>query len=384
MTYKGLDREQVLRLPATNLQQYLKGIGWHQLQDLPERVSKEVAIFQREKNSEVQEVVVPLRREDEEYFFRRMAEAIDDLAGYEARDSATIIDEFASESDDVLHFRVDGPAVNDGTIGYDAGIQLFSGARKAVLATACAIVDPQRFYKRLDRSDANALLKASRLSSAPGSFVAKMICPLDAVLREDPLQGSLFAPSSSFTRQVTLGLMRSLQTLNKSIEDDSWESTIVDSKEHHISANLCDALLEMQAPEQDSTLKVETYWATSAFPESPPPPVVFRDQHFAIIEELSNTLRPEEDPEDSSFIGLVEELSGSPGTDGRPQGRIKLRILDDEGPFHAYTELTANDYAKAIDAHKTTRRIQIWGILRRKSRTHQITHYKRFEFINAP
>ncbi|QDG49511.1 hypothetical protein FIV42_01790 [Persicimonas caeni] len=384
MSYKGLDRHLVEKVQAADVRQYLLANDWRRVPDLPD----EVAVFRRDGDG--QEVVVPMTPEFPEHQYRRMAEAISDIAGYEERAAEQVLNDLLTGPADVVRFRVDDPSVADGTILIEDGLNLFGGARKALLASACSVVDPQAYYARLSRAEASTFIKACRIASEPGSFIARVICPLDAVpveLGDEQLaltdeNGERLAPEP-FTRKVTGSLMKALDALVTRTNRDEIESLFESPAEQRLSANLCDALLEMQPAGRTSSLTVASHWAARRRPvDAPASCVELRSEHFDVVEQLANRLRPQREAEESSFIGTVIELSGSPGSDGRPQGQVTLRLQDGDDLLTARVNLKAEDYATAGQAHFANRHIKIWGTLHRRARIHQITAYDRLTLLD--
>lgn len=391
-TYKGLDRQSVEQVLARNVRQYLLATGWTRESTLPERVASEIAVFRRQVDGELQEVVVPMKPEQAEYYYRRMAEAVSDIAEYENRLTRDVLDDLSTGPADVVRFHVDDPSVADGTILIEDGLNLFGGAKKALLAAACGVVEPLPYYSQLRRGDSSEFIKSCRMSSESGSFIARVICPLDAVSSE-PANGQIEFDevmdgdediAVPFTRRVTMSLMGALNTLVTSTDRDAIGHLFEDPAANRISANLCDALLEMQPPGRLSTLTVGTHWASASQPQTPfPSEIALKNEHFAVVEQLANRLRPQRQPEDSSFIGTVDELSGSPGADGRPSGRVTLRLQDDSSLLTARVDLDAEDYARAAKAHMANQHIKIWGTLRRRARIHKLTRYDRLEVLES-
>lgn len=63
-------------------------------------------------------------------------------------------------------------------------------------------------------------------------------------------------------------------------------------------------------------------------------------------------MRSAEKQTDDVFIGTVEQLEGEMGPDGRRSGDVILSLLLTEGlQVRARTQLDADDYAKAYQAH---------------------------------
>lgn len=390
MTYRGLERDRVIQTPSANFRQYLIATGWERVTNLPEHVASEIAVFRRESDGELEEVVVPMRCDEEKYFFRRMAEAISDLANYEDRDAVDVLADLSTGPSDVVDFHVDDPSVANGTILIEDGLNLFGGAKRALLASACHVVDPRAYYPRLRRATASEFIRSCRISSDRGSFIARVFCPLDAAESETEgsqlLLGELGEEDQPmpFTRKVTHSLMLALNALVTSTDRDATDRLFEDPVSNRINANLCDALLEMQPSGRNSTLTVGTHWASSLRPTEPiPSRIALGREHFTVVERLANDLRPEREPEESSFIGTVEELSGSPGEDGRPEGRVMLRLHDGDDLLTAYVDLKVDDYAAAAKGHLENRPIEIWGTLRRRARVHKITRYDRIEIVDS-
>ncbi len=384
MSYKGLERHLVEKVLAADVRHYLLANEWRRVPDLPD----EIAVFRRDGDE--QEVVVPMARSFPEEYYRRMAEAVSDIASYEDRPAEHVLNDLLTGPADVVRFRVDDPSVADGTILIEDGLNLFGGAKKALLASACAVVEPQAYYARLSRAEASTFIKACRIASEPGSFIARVICPLDAVPSEATEEQLALADENGerldavpFTRKVTGALMQALDALVTGTNRDSTESLFENPAEQLLSANLCDALLEMQPAGRSSSLTVASHWAARRRPSNVARSCVeLRPEHFDVVEQLANRLRPQRELEESAFVGTVIELAGAPGADGRPQGQVTLRIQDGEDLLTARVNLEADDYQTAGRAHFENRHIKIWGTLRRRARIHQITAYERFRLLD--
>ena len=95
--YKGLQRDAVEQLVAANVCRYLLDTGWERVENLPERVASDITVFRRQREGELQEVIVPLNRQQREHYCRRMAEAVSDLAEYEGRTPGEVVGWLANE-----------------------------------------------------------------------------------------------------------------------------------------------------------------------------------------------------------------------------------------------------------------------------------------------
>ena len=255
MSYKGLDPQRVRQLRSSDVRDYLRATGWHRLAHEPEGV----AIFRINPN-DLPEVVVPAATSPADFFYRRMAEAVTDIADHEERDATQVLADLLVGDADVMRFHLDDDTLTDGTIPFAEGLNLFGGARKALLAAACSVVDPQPYYARLSRAEATQFINACRMSSERGSFIARVICPLDADVTDTaaaqlPLTDDATPP---FTRRVTTTLMQALNALVQGAERDDLDRLTEDSEAGPLSANLCDALLAMQPSGRQAKLSVES------------------------------------------------------------------------------------------------------------------------------
>ena len=85
MSYKGFDRALVEKVNPAHVRHYLLSSDWERVSEMGE----DIAVFRRDNGDE--EVVVPVTREFPEYFYRRMVEAIADIALYEERESRDVL-----------------------------------------------------------------------------------------------------------------------------------------------------------------------------------------------------------------------------------------------------------------------------------------------------
>jgi hypothetical protein len=314
-----------------------------------------IAVYHR-AGSDTDEVIVPQNPFGSD-FTRRMAEAVAALSEVEARTPDEVLKDLLLTPADALRFRVESANTEDGSVPLPEGISLLAGARKALLASACDVLYPQTFHPRLSRAEAEQFVSQCRLGQTErGSFVASVICPFDAAPAAD--SSSLFPdlPAGNFARRVTTHLMSALRRVAESINADQPERlTNVDGGDV-VSANLYEALAEMQPSGDRAALHVTATWARTVSPpgEGMSTAVTLRKEFFPVIEEAARKLRPQTQPRQDLFVGIVDGLSGAPGKDGRMQGTVTLALLTQEGEevIKSRLELSPEDYETACDAHK--------------------------------
>lgn len=331
--------------------------------------------------SELDQVLVP-RSAQADDFALRVVEAAERLAERERRSVNAVLSDLLSPAADVLRFRVRGADVERLDISYPHLAGVIAGIEKCLRATACSVVKPQPFHPRLSRNEADQLMQSCRLrQTEPGSFTVVVACPLDAVDR--PVQAD---DSTPFARRVTHDLMRSLQWIHDAGETPSVISS--GSVPSPMSANLCEGLLDMQPDDERASLSVDVAWDGSI----PPPTDIdtgiapeLRREHFVFLRELARTLRPHDgDAKPVPLVGHVDRLDGTPDENGRVYGEVVLSLFLDDAVLRARADLGADDYVRAIEAHRWNRLVRLSGVVRRGRKVHRVDDVVGFALVDAP
>ncbi len=272
MSDKGIPEHLVGRIQPIEARAYATASGWKRTP----RINGKVAVFTHPA-SDVNQLLIPMDAGISDYD-HRMAEVVVNLAEKEGRPALEILNDLLLPRSDVLRFSIDGSETQTGDVLLDHGINIFLGAKKAILAAACSVVQPQPFHPRLSRTEAEQLLASCRLGQTErGSFTAVVACPLDApgtktlpprpmplfegkagVLDEEAQGSAATTPfSEPFTRKVTSLLMRSLARITAAVNADRVQSLVGSAEgEPLLSANLCEALLTMEPSGDRSRLSV--------------------------------------------------------------------------------------------------------------------------------
>lgn len=400
MSYKGLPEQLVARINSVDARGYAIASGWRRLPG----INGKVAVYNH-PSSDLDQLIVPLDAGLSDYG-QRMAEVVANLAEKEGRPATEILDDLLLPPSDVLRFRIDEPGSRAGSLPLDQGIELLTGARKALLSAACSVIQPQPFHSRLSRAEAEQLVRSSTLGQTErGSFTAVISCPLEAgpgpraVLPPTPTFPTFGEPDieptprqeaddqsrTPFTRQVTSLLMRSVVRITSALDGDDPDS-LLNSEGHEapLSSNFCEALLDMRPVGERSSLRLAATWSRSLLPpaKAPPPSMVqLRREYFPAIERLAGHLRPTREPQVSHFIGIVDSLHGNPDEDGLVRGEVQLLILNQEEMTRARVTLNANDYHTALEAHGVGGYVSLNGVLFRGDRVHRIVEVTNFKSL---
>lgn len=376
MSYKNLPEHLLERLSPVEVRNYLNAASWVRITT----PYPDVRIYRTSTESDI-EVILP----DNNYvdYVRRMAELVDTVATHERRNPREVLSDLLSPPSDIIRYRYTDVDTEAGYIPLARSVDIFDACRRSLIASACSASQPQRqYHPRLQTQASDEFVSACNLSTEQGSFVVKVQCPITAAVdpdvgqRELELVGIGERQIPSFTRSVTTVLMKSLNKISDAFANDRADDLLQQpaTDDVVVSANLCDALVEMQPQGDRSLLQISVVWArNSTFPTGIGRVVELRKEYFNDIERIGQSLKPIIQPQRDTFAGHVVELRGVPGNDGRPEGVVDVVIMTPEGTtLRAAIQLGADDYAKACNAHRDHHPISVNGLLHRGRRMHRI------------
>lgn len=350
-----------------NVRDYLKARGWS---SIPSR--RDYASIYRSPGGNEYEVVVPLERTVGDYA-DSMVRAARDVAEFEGRRTEDVFRDLLRPRRDVLKFGLDGSETSAGTVGFVEGVHLVDGVRKALLASACGVKRARRYHPRLASSEADAYLRGCTLGQTEiGSFVITVDAPLEIA--------ATLSTDNDFGRRSTAHLLRATGTLVQHIKRGDVERLVdVDDSEATVSANLCDALLEIIPPDESADLTLKASWS----PMMPSPQdvrsLVEIDRSFyKAIEDVGARLRPTNGPKPARVFAYVAELNGIPSVDEEMEGEVTLSVFYEDELIRAKVELNAEQYAIAADAHMRIAPVVITGLIERGRRLTRVRDVSEF------
>jgi hypothetical protein len=364
------------QIRAEDLKAYVEASGWKRF----ESKRPEIAIF-RPVESDDAEIVFPLSQLYADYQ-KRLVDAVLTLSNYERRTLSEIFTDILFLSSDQPEFRWDDPKAKNGTIPFDTGLSLLTGAKNLLLAEAHSVLRPQFVIPRLGRKEPEEFLKTCRIGQTrPGSFIITVICPLTPIPWQPHLSFEEDASSEPFARKVTTRLMISLNRIVTCANDgrsDQLAGSTTD--ESQISANACEALLAMQPEHESGCLHITTRWAKTLPPQRQVPMMIsFEKKHFQSVERLAGLLRQKETPKHGKFVGFVDALRRDSNEDNMREGKVTLTVMDDTGEsFKAQLDLLPEHYKLACDAHRDGKHVSFIGELHQEGRTKWIRNYENF------
>lgn len=356
-----------LELKFTELQAYLRNTGWIRVE-----VPKEsVALFQKQVGNSWFETVLPLSKDYKDYAFR-IVEVLESIAKAEDREIHQVLTDLSIPPSDTVRFRVVNEDTIGGTISFLEGFNLFEGAKKALFTTACDILSPEKYHKRLSLKGAQQFIEECRLGQTEkGSFIASIICPFVNQTTEDQAQQlSIFNQGdefrNSFTRKVTKRLMSSLSQIKNAI-DRGEENRIVDLEgDEIISANFLESIIELNAIKGKTELEIITTWSVFAFEHQQMEKAIkLSNDYIPVLENIISKVKPNDVGYEDDFIGKISVTKANPDIHSRTEGEIVLNYIigDEEKVSKARVILNNEDYELACEAHKQGKSVSIRGKL---------------------
>lgn len=363
---------------------YASSRGWVRVRH---QVDNVVVLGRPEAEQEFDQLIVPAQQRLADYV-ERVAEVIARLAEREQRAMASVLTDVLAPPSDLLRFRIDGAVADDGSVPLDDGLELLKGAQRSIRSAACSVLQPQPYHPRLSRTETDLLIQGARLGQTErGSFVALIILPLDAVPADvdDPTQQPLFPGDQAepFVRKTSSQLLRAVDLLNRSIVEQDTERAVAAQEDGlQVSANLCEALIEMRPPRADGSLRISATWSSTVpLREAIPDSVEIRSEHFPFIEACANRLRPNQEPVAERFVARVTALMGKANDQGRMEGDVLLQFQYEDELLRAKITLPAVDHQVAIDAYKGHSYVSVTGTLVRRARVHEIRDCVEFRHL---
>jgi hypothetical protein len=357
----------VPELKFTEILAYLRNTGWARI-EVPK---PSIALFQRQIDNNFFEAILPLSKDYSDYSFR-IIDVLESIAKAENREVHQVLTDLSIPPGDTVRFRVINRDTIGGTISFLEGFNLLESAKKALFTTACDIVQPEKYHKRLSLKGAQQFIEECRLGQTEkGSFIASVICPfVNQTPEEKAQQLTIFNHaddfSQSLTRKITTRLMSSLIEVKSAI-DRGEENKITDLEgENIISGNFLESIVELNSTKEDTEIEIITSW--SVFANKQPQiskAIKFSNDYIPVLENLINKIKPIDKGFEDDFVGKISLTKADPDIHSRTDGEIVLNYVigDEERVSKARVILNNDDYDKACEAHKQGKSVKIKGKL---------------------
>jgi hypothetical protein len=334
---------------------YLRSSGWRHL----ERASDNWAIYAKTVADQTRSLKVPTQTAAPDYP-QAVQRLLEELAELEERSPVAVLAALHATAVDVVRIGLAGTATRDGRIGLEAGARAYEAARNLVLAAACSVKDPRPVYTKRKPDEAMQFLRHARFGQPEfGSYVLTIESPVPP-----PLQGQLFDQDVwpvPFERQVTekmaKGAAAALRAARESVVAGSVEPFRARVAEG-VSANLCDALVDLLAAAEAETLTIAfQFAATLPTKLTAMQQTVFDQQYLDVFKQAGTTLRESAQWNGAQLVGPVTHLHSDNPVSSGGSATIQAKVDDRVCPVRF--ALAPADYDKAILAHKDFKQLRL-------------------------
>lgn len=302
----------------------------------------------------------------------------------------TLTEEIREVNDDVIslrYFSAENKIVN--SISFQEALEAIDATKQMLLAATSSVVNPVTFHPKLNRVEAQELLKNARFRhTEEGSFVLKVSVPFELghpttdVLFDDQLEKPLSRKSLELIYNASDMLLSSINsdTIAELFREQSTAEVPI------ISYNFCDAVSKLFDEERELPFELRFSWSKASLSKLKPintrRRIIFPFTRKNKIEEVREYFARQKKEEHSIFIATVETLDGATGEDGRRQGQVILSVLYENDLIKARVHLNSDFYLVAIDAHKKGNAyVELEGTLKQSKRTFTIENVSSFKFL---
>ena len=353
---------------------YLRARGWEMTALVEDRFS----VWHTSRDEDA-EILMPIRASAPD-FVSVMARTLKQLESVEERSQLEIIRDLMNSGFDVVRIASQSPATRDGTVRIEDGLKIFENAREMLLAAACATVKPRPvFHSRKPQQATDFLRKARFGQTEVGSFVLTILAPITPSLRRFDLFGESI-DEEPFERTVTDTLARSVDKMVRAAEDTALRGLVAfqDAVKDGVSANLCEAVVDLLKADENSTLKVDFAWAMNR-PKPAIKPIVIPQSVSGNLEAAARFFRATDTLEDYVVQGPVVKLQHEVTENS---GRVTI-LADVEGKARKVgVTLPLELYNFAVEAHKNYKPVRLVGNVVKEGRAYSLRDTKSLYIVS--
>jgi hypothetical protein len=364
------DSRALSGISPSALTAYFRSRGWAAV-----RVEHELGFFHKEIDGEDVECDVPLRQHARDYP-RRVREILENLTLIENRSQYDIYQDLVRTNQDIVRISIDVP--ESGRVGLDEAGVLFSAARDLVLAAACSAHSHRAYFPRRKPQRAIEYVHHVNLAAPEaGSFVVVLESPLPPPFTQQQMLGIDGGPleDEPFERTALLTLATAGMTVQKSIEISTARGSVErfsEDVEAGVNANYCDALATMLEEGPGRDVAIAFSWSASR-PTSRaiPPRLIFSKNEAPVLRAAAKFLKERAPVSGFELVGQVVKLEALALAQG---GNVTVVGLVDDAVRQVQFSVGANDYQRAIEAHRHERIISVEGELVKDGRSFRLNN----------
>lgn len=340
-------------------------------------------IFCKESEGNEFEILVPLNQEYSD-FSDRLNEAFVTLSIAEKIEVISVIEDIKSVNVDIIRVRFDSFESRDGNMPLTQGVNFIKRAYEVVAAAASSTAgeNSKAFYVGKRPADVEEYLKKVKLGQTErGSYVVTIQSPIPFI---DQVQ-ILDEAEEAFPRKVVTNLMHTL-TLAKATTQTVLESGDINAFKNQIdngvSANLCQAVFDLQSESPSANLDFSCKWAPNYRPpRETPEQIIFTPQEIPVLESAANLLKEIEPLLNYPLRGIIVKLERRDVEQG---GNVTIVSYNEDNWERkmVHMNLEKDDYDRAASAHKAGHVVSCSGELTKEGKFWYLRNHSDFQVEN--
>lgn len=266
-------------------------------------------------------------------------------------------------------------------MGLDEAGVLFSATRDLVLAAACSAHAQRAYFPPRKPQRALEYVRHVNLAAPEaGSFILVLESPLPSSFAQPiPGDGGASSGDEPFERTVLLTLAMAGVTVRKSIELSTVSGTVERFAEGvgaGVNANYCDALATMLEEGTGRNLSIAFSWSTSRpMVHAIPSMLAFSRTEAPVLRAAARLLKERAPIAGFELTGLITNLKALALAEG---GDVTVAGLVDDSIRQVQFSVDAEDYQRAIEAHRYEKLVSVEGELVKEGRSFRLNHPRLF------
>ena len=365
-----IDDQALVSAVPRGLRLYLRMHGW---QRQPEALATP-DVWTLQTQDGTYEVIAPSSRAARD-FRQRVAELLRTVAIAEDRSELDLLRDLMTVPYDIqyVHTHFSSPP---GTAPLRNAADAFAAAQAMFSASTAALEAPRLVLP--SRRPSRTMDLMQRVLAGPtreGSYVISIWVPVPPRLTQDEDLVLFDDPSEPFERQATKHLNRALAAAraaaSEALDTDAGLEAFVTREASGISANLCEALVNL-AGDEAVGFDVQFAWSLDRPVVGLDPRVSFTDESIPVLSEAARELRARLPEDEVRLRGNVVRLHREEQL-GSGEVAIAGSVVDDPlGKLRRVSlDLAEPDYELAIQAHRSFADVEVVGsLVQRGTRTY--------------
>jgi hypothetical protein len=357
---------------------YLRAHGWELAYqgDLGNR-------WRLRQDEDVRNVAVPLLRIDEVDRRRMLVAVLQTLAEIEDRSPLLIARDLREAGSDLIEFRLTAEPLRVGEMPLRAASELTGGAYGALQAAARAELARRPHYAQGTLpTPVRCFLDGATLAGTDrGSVILRVRPPLPPEPPQPSIDG--LSGSAPFERRVAHRLIEGVRAAKAATHRDlaTTELDILDDDiEDGLSANLCDALLDLAGTKAglDARLAIRVRWALTRPVDEAATSVEVERGELGRLPEVAQILKQIDPRPNTTVLGPVTRFHREPGDQ---VGSVWMLADVEDKARTVRLQLERSDYELAMRAHSRDLEVRAVGTLERAGWTRELTDPSSFEVL---